>query len=207
MLAATLAVVLILTCLVAPSSSLVQPRVQIYKTADDLSNALCENLVQSYQKSVAERGSFLFTIPGGSILSMLANLKGSSAVDWSKCKMAYVNHRAVPQDDETSTHFKALPLFLQSWQEQGLDILTLSGSSDAVLEASLYTQKLAALPQNAAGQPVFDLSLIGVGLDGHVGSIYPDSAAVEATENVVSVVKTSSQSISLSLGVMLASRE
>ena len=204
MLVASLAVLLLLA---TQSSSLVQPRVQIYKTADDLSNALCESLVRAYQTSVAERGCFLFTIPGGSILNMLANLKGSSVVDWSKCKMAYVNHRAVPQDDETSTHFKAQPLFLQSWQNQGLDVLTLSGSSDAVLEASLYTQKLAALPQNLAGQPIFDLSLIGVGLDGHVGSVYPDSAAVEATENVISVVKTSSQSISLSLGVMLASRE
>ena len=56
---------------------------------------------------------------------------------------------------------------------------------------------------------MFDLSLIGAGLDGHVGSLYPDSEAIKDTSGatVLSVIKPSSSSITLSLPVMLASRE
>ena len=43
---------------------------------------------------------------------MLSGSKGKASIDWSKCNMAYVNHRCVKLDDETSTHYKALPLFL-----------------------------------------------------------------------------------------------
>ena len=49
--------------------------------------------------------------------------------------------------------------------------------------------------------------LIGVGLDGHVGSLYPDSRAVKEQKLVViPVVKPTSSSITLSLPTMLASK-
>ena len=73
---------------------------------------------------------------------MLSGLKGKSSIDWSKCNMAYVNHRCVKLDDETSTHYKALPLFLSTWENQGLNVIKLSGSTDAIKEAELYTSAL-----------------------------------------------------------------
>jgi 6-phosphogluconolactonase len=57
-----------------------------------------------------------------------------------------VNHRCVPLDDETSTHFKARPLFLDSWMEQGLNVLTLGGSTDAPKEADAYAAAMQARP-------------------------------------------------------------
>jgi len=143
---------------------------------------------------------------------MLNGLEGKSSIDWSKCTMAYVNHRCVPLDDETSTDFKAQPLFLRSWEEQGLKVIKLTGSTDAVKEAEAYEAALKALPENvlprnSKGVPVFDCSLIGVGTDGHIGSLYPNTPAVEEKDRlVISVVKPSSSSISLSLPVMVASK-
>jgi len=58
---------------------------------------------------------------------MLGGLSGKSSIDWSKATMAWVNHRCVPLDDETSTDHKAQPLFLKSWEEQGLKVIKLTG--------------------------------------------------------------------------------
>ena len=70
----------------------------------------------------------------------------------------------------------------------------LSGSSSApsfsrsAAEASAYEAALAAnVASDGAGYPSFDACLIGVGLDGHVGSIYPNIADVESTRAVVPI--------------------
>ena len=92
--------------------------VQVEKDVDAVGVALCGYVKDAAAKAIKERGYFALAIPGGSILKMLAFMDTSS-VDWSKTIMAYVNHRAVPNDDETATHLKAGPLFLNEWQKAG----------------------------------------------------------------------------------------
>mmetsp|Transcript_50985 Transcript_50985/g.159311 ORF Transcript_50985/g.159311 Transcript_50985/m.159311 type:complete len:204 (-) Transcript_50985:140-751(-) len=145
---------------------------------------------------------------------MLSTMKDDKSVDWSKTTMAYVNHRAVPNEDETATHLKAKRLFLDEWEKEGLKVLTLSGSTDAMVEADKYANSLRVLPENVlprdkqTGFPMFDLMLIGVGLDGHIGSLYPDREEVMDKDKwVLPVVKSSSSSITLSLPLIKSSRK
>lgn len=138
-----------------------------------------------------------------------------TAPSWAdKCTLAYVNHKAVPMDDDAlSTHAKASQLFLdEGWS--GVNVLTLTGSSDTVVEANNYADQLkalseATLPRDADGRPVFDLMLLGVGDDGHVGSLYPGQAAVEDESGswVLPVAAKSPGSITLSLQLMKAAKE
>lgn len=170
-------------------------------------------VAKAAREAVAERGSFALAIPGGSILKMLAAGTAEMAdVDWSKCTMAYVNHRCVSNDDDTATHKKALDLFLSGWT--GISVVTVSGSSDGPQEAAKYEEALKALPEsvlprNSAGLPVFDLTLIGVGDDGHFGSLYPGRGEIadESGSWVLSVEKKSPPSITLSPAAMLASKK
>ena len=181
-------------------------RIVVEEDSAAVGRALCLAVEAAANQAIRERGHFYLGIPGGSILKMLGGIKGKSSIDWSKVTMGYVNHRCVPLDDETSTHFKAQPLFLQSWQEQGLKVLTLTGSTDAAYEAEAYTKALAGLPQSN-GYAYFVMMLVGMGTDGHVGSVYPGTPTVTAKEPDISVVKPASSSISMSLPVMLGARE
>ena len=56
------------------------------------------------------------------MLKMLSHLSGTSTIDWSKSVMGFVSHRCVPLDDDGATYHKALPVFLQSWKDQGLKV-------------------------------------------------------------------------------------
>ena len=78
-------------------------------------------------------GHFALAIPGGSVLKMLAK----SSPKWAgQTTLAFVNHKAVPVDDESlSTLAKARKLFLSEWEALGCNVVPLDGSSDAEAEA------------------------------------------------------------------------
>jgi|EP00908_Phaeocystis_cordata_P008863 6-phosphogluconolactonase len=159
--------------------------------------------------AISERGHFAIAIPGGSVLKMLKD----TAPEWAaKSTLAYVNHKAVAMDDiELATHAKASKLFLDGWK--GCDAIVMGGTADAGAEAAAYQAKLEALPKDrlprtADGLPMFDMMLVGVGDDGHVGSLYPQRDEVLETKPwVLPVEMKVPGSISLSLPVMAAAKE
>ena len=140
-------------------------------------------------RAISERGHFALAIPGGSILKMLAGEDMDEG--WtSKTTIAYVNHKCVPMDDiNLATHAKAHKLFLDTWV--GAEAIVMDGSNDGDAEATSYETKLQVLSEGVlprctdTGLPVFDLALIGVGDDGHIGSLYPnrEEALVDANES------------------------
>jgi 6-phosphogluconolactonase len=184
-------------------------KVNIFSDADAVGKYVMARVEAAAAEAIAQKGHFALAIPGGSILKMLG---GSPA--WAKdCTLAYVNHKAVPMDDaKLATHAKASKLFLDAWK--GIDCILMSGSEDAVAEAVAYEEKMRAvppskLPVNPAGYPIFDMMLIGVGDDGHVGSLYPgrDEVLDASGRWVLPVEKKQPGSITLSLPVMAAAKE
>ena len=189
-----------------PSSS-----VMVLSDANTVGAEVMARVEDAATKAIAEKGHFALAIPGGSILKMLAGSKPSWA---NKCTLAYVNHKAVATDDaELATHMKARKLFLDDgWA--GVNAIVMDGTADAKAEAASYEAQLKAipeaeLPRTASGLPAFDMMLIGVGDDGHVGSLYPNRDEVLDASGawVLPVEMKTPGSITLSLPLMRASKE
>ena len=184
--------------------------VMVEMDADAVAASVCQRVEEAASAAIAERGHFALAIPGGSVLKMLAKMPTPA---WaSKTTLAYVNHKAVPMDDaELATHAKAGALFLDKWA--GVNAIVMGGTGDAAAEAAAYENQLRALPSNVlpvkAGLPTFDMMLIGVGDDGHVGSLYPGRAEVLDASGgwVLPVEMKTPGSITLSLPVMAAAKE
>lgn len=185
--------------------------VWILPTEQDVSKAVHSILEKATNEAISEKGSFALAIPGGSVLNVLSTLEPTG--DWvSKTTLAYVNHKCVPNDDLSSAiHAKARSKFLDRW---GLtNVVTLDGTADAKAEASSYQAKLEAiptttLPRDSEGFPIFDLCLIGVGDDGHIGSLYPQRDEInEALKWTIGVEMKSPPSISLTLPLMQRAKQ
>jgi 6-phosphogluconolactonase len=159
------------------------------------------------KKAIANRGHFALAIPGGSVLKVLSSLEPSS--DWvTKTTLCFVNHKCVDITNVSSAiEAQARSKFLDRW---GLtDIISLSGTADGKKEAAEYESKMknipeAMLPRDSDGFPVFDLMLVGVGDDGHIGSLYPNRSEIEVTDGpwTVAAFQKDPPSISLTLPVM-----
>jgi 6-phosphogluconolactonase len=155
-------------------------KVVVLEDAAAVGNEVRKIVGESAVAAIADHGYFALAIPGGSILKMLVgdDILSSDLGDWtSKTVIAYVNHKCVPMEDgDLATHAKARKLFMDKWD--GVNVIVLDGTDDGEAEAASYEAKMKALsskelPRDASGLPIFDLALIGVGDDGHVGSLYP----------------------------------
>jgi len=185
-------------------------RVFVLADANAVADEVFQRVDDAAKTAIAERGHFALAIPGGSVLKMLAGRHPKWA---DKCTLAYVNHKCVAMDDEElATHAKAVKLFLGSWE--GASPVVLSGSGDAAREAELYQSELASLPdavlpRDESGLPQFDMVVLGVGDDGHVGSLYPgrEEPLVEGSEQwILPVEMKTPGSITFSLPLMSAGK-
>ncbi len=174
-----------------------------------------EIVSEAAHRAIQERGHFVIAIPGGSILMMLAGEIARKEEWTSKTTLVYVNHKCVSMDDEKlATHAKACKIFLNEWD--GVNAILLDGTADGEQEAKAYEQKIRSISDEQlprcvdTGLPVFDLALIGVGDDGHVGSLYPGREEVLVGSDgawVLPVAMKDPPSITLSLPVMANARE
>mmetsp|Transcript_1290 Transcript_1290/g.2677 ORF Transcript_1290/g.2677 Transcript_1290/m.2677 type:complete len:307 (-) Transcript_1290:139-1059(-) len=186
--------------------------VHILHTEEDVTSAVHQIVESAAQEAISSRGHFALAIPGGSVLKVLSSLNPSS--DWvSKTTLAFVNHKCVPVDDvKSAIEAQARTKFLDRW---GLtDIISLGGTSDGAKEAAEYEEKMRAipetkLPRDGDGFPIFDLALVGVGDDGHIGSLYPNRDEIEVTNGpwTVAAYMKDPPSISLTLPVMQRARK
>jgi len=182
-------------------------KVHVLPTESEVTQAVHQLVESCAKQAISKRGHFALAIPGGSVLKVLSSLDPSD--DWvSKTTLCFVNHKCVDITDESSAiEAQARAKFLDRW---GLtDIISLNGSSDGKKEADDYESKMKALPESKLprdqdGFPVFDLSLVGVGDDGHIGSLYPNRDEIDIVDGpwVTAAFQKDPPSISLTLPVM-----
>ncbi|KAL7539695.1 hypothetical protein ACHAWF_006481 [Thalassiosira exigua] len=182
-------------------------RVHVLPTEADVTSAVHQIVQNAAKEAINKRGHFALAIPGGSVLKILSTLDPDG--DWAeKTTLAFVNHKCVPVDDVGSAiEAQAREKFLDRW---GLtDVVSLGGTADGEKEAAEYESKLRSVPESKLprdddGFPVFDLALVGVGDDGHIGSLYPARDEISVVDGpwVVPAFLKDPPSISLTLPVM-----
>lgn len=123
----------------------------------------------------AER-AYTLAVPGGGMVEAVFPVLARAPIDWSRVHVFWVDERAVPPSSPESNYALAERLWLlpagvpgdvvhRMEAELGADS---EGAGDAA--AMAYAGELRAY----AGDPVqVDHVLLGVGPDGHVGSIFP----------------------------------
>lgn len=193
------------------------PTVLVYSNPETLGSALCRDIKEAAATAIQKQGAFYLAVPGGSVLKLLSGLtEYADSLDWSKFFLYYVNHKCVPMTDASATHLKAKKLFIDTCKIPASNVFSLVDVYGEVkghdTDAHNYEKamKSSSLPvDKSSGFPVFDFMLIGMGKDGHIGSLYAERK--EVTENtskwVLSIDKKTPPSITLSLPVMNGARD
>lgn len=191
--------------------SMMKAEVDISATPADLAMALAQRVAAVATAAVRARGRFMVAIPGGSVLTLLAQGLREMAIAAAHWHVCWTDERAVPADDDHSNFREAGERFLPLLQLPASQLHPMQGGLGPDAAALHYQEELQQLFNPAPGAPPrFDLILLGVGEDGHVASLFPENPALFETQRwavgVRHAPKPPPERISLTLPVLNQAR-
>lgn len=95
-------------------------------------------------------------------------------ISWEKLLVFWGDERCVPPEDEESNYRMAFESLLQNVPIPDANVFRIKGEDDPSAEARQYSELVSSMVPFYNGLPQFDLMLLGLGIDGHTASIFPD---------------------------------
>jgi 6-phosphogluconolactonase len=159
--------------------------IMIYKNMDDLARGAARYIISSIQQTISARDRFSLVLSGGStpraIYSFLSDSPQVDQVPWLKVHFFWGDERCVPFDHTQSNYRMAHESLLGRLSLPAQNVHRIQGEALPEQAAEAYEQELFTFFGKDNGLPRFDLVLLGMGVDGHTASLFPDSPALEET--------------------------
>ncbi len=167
-----------------------QPEIRIVNTATDLFQAAALEFVTLANQAVRTNGKFTVALSGGSTPKSMFSLLASGsipAIPWDKIFFFWSDERHVPPDDPESNYRMANEAMLSKVPVPAANIFRVRAEEkNADAAAREYGQTIAKFFALHPGEfPRFDLTLLGLGPDGHTASLFPGSAGLEEQSRLV----------------------
>ena len=200
-------------------STEVDTRVIVYDTPYAAAGGLAEEVAAASKAAIAAKGSFTIALSGGSLVKSLNALVSRTDVDFSKWFVLFSDERVVSLSSADSNYKAAADEFLSKVPIPSSQILKIKEGLTASQTAEHYAGQMLdlredILPRLGADKlPVLDMVLLGVGPDGHVASLFPNSKETAAGADagwvlpVVDSPKPPSERITLTMPVINAAKK
>ena len=165
------------------------PEITVAEDRQGLYRAVAERLTAAARSDAAGRGAFHWALAGGStpegLYRLLAGPEFSGRIPWSRVHAWFGDERCVPPGHPDSNYRMAGRALLSHVPVGGVH--RMAGEADPHEAAAAYTGELAERLPTSEGAPVLDLVLLGLGPDGHVASLFPDTPALASKDPVAAV--------------------
>ena len=193
------------------------PTVETYPDTDALVTAAGDRLIDAITSAIHARGLALIVLTGGGTgIGLLKHVGANDEkIDWSKVHLFWGDERYVPENDDERNEKQAREALIDRLDIPAANVHAMQASDgesgDLDAAALAYEHVLAANAESGEPAPNFDVHLLGMGGEGHINSLFPESAAVrEASRMVVGVEnspKPPPRRITLTLPAIQRSRE
>ena len=130
----------------------------------------------------AARAGAAIALSGGSTPRHAYLLAAALEPDWSRARLWWGDERCVPPDHEWSNFRLAREAVIDRLARPPAEVHRIRGEVGGAEAALAYDEEL-----REAGP--LDLVLLGIGADGHVASLFPDSPALRERERLAAVAQ------------------
>jgi 6-phosphogluconolactonase len=167
-----------------------KPHIVISETPGVMADLTLKYFSEYAKRAIAKQGIFRVAISGGSTPVRFYERLAKVKIDWDKIHIFWVDERCVPPSSEASNFGLATHTFLLDVPIPGENIHRVAGETENYADAvAEYEQVIRSVFKLSQGHlPKFDLIILGMGSDGHIGSILPNTYAQFDTDDLVSAV-------------------
>jgi 6-phosphogluconolactonase len=157
-------------------------QLRVMEGPEQVAAAALEVIVDAVREAIRERAVAHVSLAGGNTPKRTYQELGGALGTWDGLELWFNDERAVPPDDPQS-NFKMVAEALGDHPT----LHRVAGESDPESAAQAYERELRARvePTAAAGVPVLDLHVLGIGEDGHTASLFPGHPEVQIDDRLV----------------------
>jgi len=169
------------------------PDLRIFPTSEALSRAAAEAFAQLVNKTIAEKGRFTVALAGGNTPRAIYKLLATDyreQIEWPRVHFFWGDERYVTINDPDSNYrmvrealFDHVPILAENVHRMPTEFIQPETAAQNY-EKMLRDFWPASLPR-------FDLIQLGLGPDGHIVSLFPNSALLQEENRLVAVVTDS----------------
>jgi 6-phosphogluconolactonase len=152
--------------------------IRVFKDINELSQFAANSFTEIANQSIAKHGRFLVALSGGSTPMQLYKLLGDSfhdTVDWSRAHFFWGDERCVPVDDAENSYGQTKKVLFDKINIPDENIHRVLSELEPDSAAKEYAKTLSIFAEPPLAWPRFDLTLLGMGDDGHTASLFPNS--------------------------------
>ena len=171
-----------------------KPNVEVVSDRESLARRSVEFFTALAEKSIKTKNIFYIAVSGGHtpkrFFELLGELPEAKALRWDRIQLFWVDERYVRPDSQWSNYKLATDTFLPKVAIPKENVHRIpTEHSDFKVAARCYEESIReafGLEENQV--PEFDLIVLGMGVEGHTGSLFPNSYAPLDAENLACVV-------------------
>jgi 6-phosphogluconolactonase len=152
------------------------PIVEIFPDLGTLISAAANRITALLENALAERHAAALALTGGKtpepVYELLATDPYRKRIDWTNIHFFWGDERCVPPNSPESNYAMAHKTLLSKIDHQPDHVHRIMGEEEPVKAAELYEYEII---KYVSGDPIpsFDLTLLGMGEDGHTASLFP----------------------------------
>jgi 6-phosphogluconolactonase len=171
-----------------------KPNVRIVADVEAVARECLGLFVAEANHAIQSKNAFHLAISGGNtpkrFFELLSSDPASKSLAWDKIHLFWVDERYVPHDSPLSNFKLAADTFLSKVPIPNQNVHPISTEhEDSDASARHYQKTIREVFRIKSGQlPRFDLIILGIGADGHTGSLFPNSYATFDTKDLARAV-------------------
>ncbi|MEO9264082.1 MAG: 6-phosphogluconolactonase [Candidatus Baltobacteraceae bacterium] len=168
---------------------------RVFPNAARVAQALADLFIECAADALAQRGRFFVSLAGGTTpkaaYALLAQAPLRAAIDWSAVELFFGDERCVPPSDDESNYKMVMETFARAAGVPESNVHRMRGEDDPASAAAAYrTELIRALGQ----EPRLDLTMLGMGPDGHTASLFPGADPLIGNDDLVRAVYSQAHS-------------
>lgn len=164
--------------------STLKPTIHSYKNATLLIDSAAHFIAERINQKILDQGSCRLALAGGNtprpVYQRLAQTDLSTTIDWKSVHFFWGDERCVPADDTTSNYHMAQTALLAHVPVDNANVHRIQVQQGPRTAAAQYAETLGDTP--------LDIVLLGMGSDGHVASLFPQTPNLASNERVIPTI-------------------